>query len=154
MGKIEERLEQLGFSLPEATRPVANYLPAVRAGNLLFVSGQLGVAGGKVKYQGKVGADLTVEQGYEAARLAALTALAVLRAELRELDRVRRVVKVFAAVNSASGFNQQPKVVNGASDLLVEVFGEAGRHARTAVGVSELPMDAAVEVDLIVEVEP
>ncbi|MGB9886837.1 MAG: RidA family protein, partial [Moorellales bacterium] len=129
-----------------------NYVPAVRAGNLVFVSGQLCLVKGEVRYRGKVGAELTVEQGYEAARLATLNALAVLRAELGDLDRVRRVVRIFGAVNSAPGFNRQPQVVNGASDLLVEVFGEAGRHARTAVGVSELPMDSAVEVELTVEV--
>ncbi|MGB9920105.1 MAG: RidA family protein [Moorellales bacterium] len=150
--KTEERLRQLGLELPEPARPVANYVPAVRAGNLVFVSGQLCLVKGEVRYRGKVGAELTVEQGYEAARLATLNALAVLRAELGDLDRVRRVVRIFGAVNSAPGFNRQPQVVNGASDLLVEVFGEAGRHARTAVGVSELPMDSAVEVELTVEV--
>jgi enamine deaminase RidA (YjgF/YER057c/UK114 family) len=151
--KTEERLRQLGLELPEPARPVANYVPAVRAGKLVFVSGQLCLVKGEVTYRGKVGAELTVEQGYEAARLATLNALAVLRAELGDLDRVRRVVRVFGAVNSAPGFNRQPQVVNGASDLLVEVFGEAGRHARTAVGVSELPMDSAVEVELTVEVD-
>jgi enamine deaminase RidA (YjgF/YER057c/UK114 family) len=149
----EERLRQLGLTLPEAPKPVANYVPAVRTGNLVFVSGQACLVNGEMKYKGKVGADLTVEQGYEAARLAALNALAILRAELGDLNRVRRVVKVFGLVNSAPGFNLQPQVINGASDLLVEVFGEAGRHARSAVGANELPFDTPVEVELIVEAD-
>ncbi len=148
---VEDRLAQLGIVLPRAPKPVAAYVPAVAAAGLLFTSGQLPFRDGEVAYRGKVGADLNPEEGAAAARLCALNCLAVARAELGTLDRVRRVVKVTGYVNSAPGFTGQPGVLNGASELLLEVFGEAGRHARAAVGVSELPLDAAVEVEMVFE---
>jgi len=150
---IEARFEELGIKLPEPPSPVANYVPAVRTGNLVFISGQACVVNGEMKYRGKVGADLTLEQGYEAARIATLNALAILRSEIGDLSRVSRVVKILGWVNSAEGFNQQPRVINGASDLLVEIFGERGRHARSAVAANELPFDTPVEIEMIVEVE-
>jgi len=131
---------------------MAAYVRAVRSGNLLFVSGHGPMKDGVPQYVGKVGRDLGLDQGYAAARLTALNLLATIRAELGSLDRVARVVKVVGFVNSASGFSDQPKVINGASELFQEVFGEAGRHARSAVGVTELPMNIAVEVEAIVEV--
>lgn len=149
----EQRLADLGITLPEAPKPVATYLPAVVSGNLLFVSGQACTVDGKMKYQGKVGKNLTLEQGYEAARIAAINALAILKEELGSLDKVKRVVKVFGLVASDPEFYEQPKVINGASDLLVEVFGDKGRHARSAVGTNVLPFNTPVEVEMIVEVE-
>jgi len=131
---------------------MAAYVRAVRSGNLLFVSGHGPMKDGVPQYVGKVGRDLGLDQGYAAARLTALNLLATIRAELGSLDRVAREVKVVGFVNSASGFSDQPKVINGASELFQEVFGEAGRHARSAVGVTELPMNIAVEVEAIVEV--
>lgn len=150
---IEARLAALGLWLPEAPRPVAAYVPAVTAGGFLHTAGQIPFQEGRVAYKGKVGADLTPEEGAAAARLCALNGLAAARAELGTLDRVLRVVKVTGYVNSAPGFTGQPAVLNGASELLLQVFGEAGRHARAAVGVSDLPLDAAVEVEMILAVE-
>jgi enamine deaminase RidA (YjgF/YER057c/UK114 family) len=147
----EQRLTELGIVLPEPMAPVASYVSAVRTGNLLFVSGQ-GPFGVGETVTGKVGGDLTLEQGVEAARITGLNLLAVLRAELGSLDNVARIVKLLGMVNCAPGFNQTPAVINGCSDVLVEVLGEAGRHARSAVGVAELPFDIAVEVELVVEV--
>lgn len=150
---VEERLAELGLTLPEVARPVASYVPGVLEDGWLYVSGQLPLRAGELVYRGKVGADVTPEQAYEAARLCALNILAVARALAGSLDRVRRVVKVVGFVNSAPGFTGQPQVVNGASELLAQVFGEAGRHARSAVGVSELPLNAAVEVEAVFRVE-
>lgn len=150
----EERLKELGLTLPMAPKPVANYVPAVRAGELLFLSGVLPMREGTLQAQGKLGRELTIEQGYEAAKLATLNALANMKQELGSLDRVARIVRVVGHVASAEGFVQHPAVMNGASDLLVAVFGEAGRHARVAVGAAELPMNAAVEIEMIVQVQP
>jgi enamine deaminase RidA (YjgF/YER057c/UK114 family) len=150
---FEQRLKELGIELPVPPKPVATYVPAVQAGDLLFLSGVLPMRDGKVTVEGKLGKDLTVEQGYEAARTAVLNALAIVRSELGTLDRVKRVVKLVGHVASAEGFSQQPAVINGASDLLVKLFQEAGRHARAAVGVAELPLRAPVELELIVQVE-
>lgn len=150
----EARLKALGIKLPPPPTPVASYVPLVRTGNLVFISGQGPVVGKKATITGKLGAEITEKQGYEIARGAALNALAALRVEIGSLDRVRRVVKVVGWVNSAPGFTRQPWVINGASDLLVEVFGPAGRHARTAVSAHELPLDMPLEIDFIVEVEP
>lgn len=138
--------------LPEPAAPRGAYLPAVRAGNLLFVSGMLPIEKGRVAVTGKVGGDVTVEEGRNAARLAALNALAVIEKYGGGFENVRRIVKVTGYVNSAPGFTSQPQVVDGASELLVKLFGEAGRHARAAVGVAELPADAAVEIEMICEV--
>ena len=134
--------------------PIANYVPGVRTGNLLYLSG-LGPASRAdgTAPSGKVGRDLTTEEGYEAARLTGINILARMKGELGDLDRVRRVVKLLGMVNSAPDFNQQPAVVNGCSDLLVEVFGEKGRHARSAVGMAALPNDIPVEIEVIIEVE-
>ena len=151
---IEQRLKELGVELPTAPKPVANYVPAVRAGRLLFLSGALPMINGRLSYTGKLGRDLTVEQGAEAARLALLNALAIIKSELGNLDRIAQVVRMTGHVASAEGFVQQPAVVNGASDLLVAVFGDRGRHARVAVGAAELPLNAPVELDLIVEISP
>ncbi|TKB72222.1 MAG: RidA family protein [Nitrospira sp.] len=150
----EERLKELGLTLPMAPKPVANYVPAVRAGELLFLSGVLPMREGTLQARGKLGRELTIEQGYEAAKLATLNALANMKQELGSLDRVTRIVRVVGHVASAEGFVQHPAVMNGASDLLVAVFGEAGRHARVAVGAAELPMNAAVEIEMIVQVQP
>ncbi|MEB3022205.1 RidA family protein [[Mycobacterium] crassicus] len=145
------RLAELGIELPQTAAPLAAYVPAVRTGNLVYTSGQLPMVGGKLARAGKVGADVNPEDAYALARVCALNALAAVDA-LVGLDAVTRVVKVVGFVASAPNFNGQPAVVNGASELLGEVFGEAGAHARSAVGVSELPLDAPVEVELIVEI--
>ena len=157
----EERLRELGIELtgstPSAagtTAPIANYIPAVRAGNLLFLAGHLGAGPNGERLTGKLGAEFSVEEGYAAAREAAIRLLARVREEAGSLDRVRRVVKVVGFVNSTPDFIDQPRVVNGASDLLVDVFGEAGRHARSAIGVASLPLGAPVEIEMIVELEP
>ncbi len=153
MAVIEKRIAELGISLPDSPQPIANYVPTVRTGNLLFVAG-LGPAArpdGSVP-NGKVGRDLTQEEGYEAARLVGINLLARLKSSLGDLDRVVRVVKLLSMVNCAPEFTQQPAVANGCSDLLVEVFGERGRHARSAVGMASLPNDIPVEIEMIVEV--
>jgi enamine deaminase RidA (YjgF/YER057c/UK114 family) len=151
---FEAKLKDLAIELPAPPKPVATYVPAVQAGELLFVSGVLPVREGKLTVEGKLGRDLTVEQGYEAARVALLNALAIVKSQLGSLDRVRQVVRMVGHVASAEGFVQQPAVVNGASDLLVQVFGEAGKHARVAVGAAQLPLNAPVELELILHVEP
>lgn len=149
---FELRLKELQLELPPPPKPLATYVPAVRAGDLLFLSGVLPMRDGQLAFSGKLGRDLTVEQGVEAARLALLNALAIAKQELGTLDRITRVVKVVGHVASAEGFVQQPQVLNGASDLLVAIFGEAGRHARVAVGAAELPRGAAVEIEVIFSV--
>jgi|SRR5579864_1542066 len=150
MGRIDDRLKELGISLPPARAPMANYVPARRVGNLVYTAGQVSGAGGR-DIKGKLGQELSVEQGREAARVSALNCLAALLTVIDSLDSVKQLVCVGAFVNSAAGFDQQPAVANGASDLFVEVFGDAGRHARTAVGVNELPAGFAVEVELVAE---
>jgi enamine deaminase RidA (YjgF/YER057c/UK114 family) len=145
------RLGQLGVALPQVAVPLASYVPAVRTGNLVYTSGQLPMEGGRLAGIGKVGGDISPEEGKALARICALNALAAVGAVV-DIDAVTRVVKVVGFVASAPGFNGQPSVINGASDLLAEVFGDNGAHARSAVGVSELPLGAPVEVELIVEV--
>jgi len=145
------RLGQIGVALPEVVAPLASYVPAVRTGNLVYTAGQLPMQAGKLVGTGKVGAEVSPEEGKAMARICALNALAAVDS-LVGIDSVTQVVKVVGFVASAPGFNGQPSVVNGASDLLAEVFGDKGAHARSAVGVSELPLDAPVEVELIVEV--
>jgi enamine deaminase RidA (YjgF/YER057c/UK114 family) len=147
----EERLEQLGVTLPAPAAPVAAYVPCVRTGDLVYVSGQVPLVDGKPSHLGRLGAEVGLEEGVAAARTCAVNVLAALKAELGALARVRRVVKVTVFVASEPGFTDQPKVANGASELLGEVFGEAGRHARAAVGVAALPLGVPVEVDAIVE---
>jgi enamine deaminase RidA (YjgF/YER057c/UK114 family) len=150
----EARLKELGITLPPPPRPVANYVPGVQVGPLLFLSGHGPIrTEGTPTARGKVGRDLTTEEGAGVAREVGLNLLASARAILGSLDRVKRVVKVLGMVRSAEGFGEQPKVINGFSDLMVEVFGEAGRHARSAVGMAELPMGIPVEIEMILEVE-
>lgn len=146
----EERLTQLGLTLPEPPKPVAAYVPCVRTGNLVFVSGQ-GPMGSRVS-SGRVGAEVSVADAQEAARDTCLNGLAVLRAEIGDLANVTRVVKLTVYVASAPGFNDQPQVANGASELLQELFGDSGRHARAAVGVAELPFNIPVEIEFVFEV--
>lgn len=153
MGRVEERLHELGIELPEVSGSVANYVGAVRTGELIYLSGRLPMRGGQVVFTGKLGRDLSAEDGYRAARLSMLNLLATLKAEVGDLDKVTRIVKVLGMVSSDPDFTDQPNVLNGASDVLVEIFGDLGRHARSAVGVAVLPFNAAVEVELIVEVE-
>lgn len=148
----EEKLNSLGWQLPEAPKPVATYVPAVRAGDLLFLSGVLPMRNGQLAFAGKLGRELTVSQGIEAAQVAVLNALAIAKQELGNLDRILRVVKVVGHVASAEGFTDQPQVLNGASDLLVAIFGDAGRHARVATGAAELPRSAAIEIEIILAV--
>jgi len=152
-GKIEARLAELGITLPVTALPMASYVPSVQAGSLLFLSGQVTLKDGKTEYVGKLGRDFTVEQGYQAARLCGLNIVAQLKAALGELDRVRRIVKLTGFVNGMPDFVEQPQVVNGASDLLAEIFGDKGKHARSAVGAGSLPRGVACEVEAIVEVE-
>ncbi len=149
----EARLKELGITLPTAATPVANYVNAVRVGNLLFLAGKgpSRPEGGYIT--GKVGVDLSIEQGYEAARLTGIAQLAVLKAELGDLKKVKRIVKVLGMVNCSPDFANQPEVINGYSDLMVQVFGDRGKHARSAVGMIALPRNMAVEVEMIVEVE-
>ena len=150
----EEKLRELGVTLPAPPKPVANYVPAVRVGDLLFLSGVLPSRDGQLIVTGKLGESLTVEQGMEAARVAVLNGLSIIRSQAGSLDRVKQIVKMVGYIASAPGFTDQPQVLNGASDLLVSVFGEAGRHARVAVGAAELPRQAPVEIELIVQVVP
>lgn len=150
---VEAKLKELGIELPAVPPPVANYVNAVTTGNLVFLAGKgpNKPEGGYVT--GKVGQDLTVEEGYEAAKLAAIIQLAALKAEIGDLNRVKRIVKVLGMVNATPDFDQQPEVINGFSDLMVAVFGDKGKHARSAVGMGSLPRNIAVEVEMIVEIE-
>ena len=152
-GMIEQKLASLGISLPTPASPIANYVPFVRSGNLLVVSGQLCFgADGKLAAKGQLGAGVSIEDGQKAARACAVNLLAQLKIAVGDLDKVTRVVRLGGFINSAPGFGDGPKVMNGASDLMVEVFGDRGRHARSTVGVSALPVDAAVEVEGMFEV--
>ena len=152
MSTVEDRIQELGLHLPEVATPVANYVPAVRAGNLLFVAGQVPRGADGQMITGKVGDSMGVDAAYNAARICGLYALAAAKAELGDLDKVVRVVRVMGLVNAVPDFTQQPAVINGFSDLMVEVFGEAGRHARVAYGAGSLPGGAAVEVESLYEV--
>lgn len=152
-GRIEARLKELGIALPSSAKPVANYVPYVVVGPLVVISGQVPLEAGQVKWKGLVGKDLTLEEGQQAARLCAINLLGQLREALGgDLDRVKRCVRLGVFVASANSFTDQPKVANGASDLMVEVFGEAGKHARTAIATNVLPLDCATEVDAIFEI--
>lgn len=148
----EQRLKELNLTLPEPTRPVANYVPAVRTGSLLFVAGHGPCGMPTEKSTGKVGRERTIEDGYAAARQTALCLLATVKAEVGSLKKVNRIVRVFGMVNAVDGFDQHPKVINGGSDLLVAVFGERGKHARAAVGMASLPFNWTVEIEMVVEV--
>ena len=149
---FEKRIEELGLTLPTTPRPVANYVPAVATGKLIFSSGQTPTVDGRLTIQGKLGREVSIEQGQQAARVAVLNCLSAVRSVAGSLDAIVRVVKMTGYVASAEGFNAQPQVVNGASLLLEEIFGEVGKHARAALGLAELPGGAPVEVELIVEV--
>ena len=151
-GRVEAQLRSQGISLPQASSPAANYVPFVRSGSLLFISGQLPVDGGKIAHVGKLGGGVSLADGQAAARLCAINILAQVKAATGELDKVVRCVKLGGFVNCAPAFGDHPKVMNGASDLMVAAFGEAGRHSRFAVGAPSLPFDASVEVDAIFEV--
>ncbi len=150
---IEQKLAEMGLSLPPAAKPIANYVTAVRTGDLLFVAGHTPYEDGKTKRTGKLGKDLTVEEGYQAARNVTLNCLATVKAMVGDLDRVKQVVKVVGMVNCTEDFRDQPKVINGCSDLLVALFGEAGKHARSAMGVAALPNQVAVEIEMVVAVD-
>ena len=149
---IEEKLGSLGIVLPIPPKPAGSYIPAVRTGNLVFVSGQIPISDGKVLYSGKVTKDLSVEEAQKAARLCMINALAQLKSELGNLDEISKIVRVSGFVNSPPEFTEQPKVINGASDLLYEIFEKKGQHTRIAIGVSSLPLNSAVEIDMIVEI--
>jgi enamine deaminase RidA (YjgF/YER057c/UK114 family) len=152
MSTPEEKLAELGLVVPEVPKPVAAYIPAVRSGSHVFTSGQLPMRDGQLMYAGKVGGEVTTEEAVECARQCALNAIAAVRAEVGDLSSVKRIVKVVAFVASTPDFTGQPGVANGASELFGNVFGDAGQHARSAVGVPVLPLDAPVEVELVVEV--
>jgi enamine deaminase RidA (YjgF/YER057c/UK114 family) len=152
MSRIEDRLGELGLTLPEVVPPLAAYVPALRVGDLVWTSGQLPMVDGKLAATGKVGAEVDPDDAAGLARICALNAIAAVKAEVGDLDEVTRVIKVVGYVASAPTFTGQPAVINGASQLLGEVFGDAGRHARSAVGVAVLPLDAPVEVELVVQI--
>ncbi|GHO54547.1 RidA family protein [Ktedonobacter robiniae] len=149
---FEERVKELGFTMPELPKPAFSYVPAVQVGKLVFASGQTPTVAGKLTIQGKLGREVSIEQGQEAARLAVLNCLAEVRGLTGSLDAIVRIVKLNGYVASAEGFTEQPRVINGASTLLEEIFGETGKHARAALGVAELPAGAPVEVEMVVEV--
>ena len=149
----EMKLKEMGLSLPEVPKPVASYIPTVIVSNLLYTSGTLPMENGKVMYTGKMGVNNnTIETGYEASKLATLNSLSAIKSALGSLSKVKRVVKVTGFVNSSGGFTDQSKVINGASDLLVKVFGENGKHVRSALGIAELPLNALVEIEFIYQI--
>ncbi|MEJ0031146.1 MAG: RidA family protein [Bacteroidota bacterium] len=150
---FDKKLKDLGITLPEPSKPVANYVKAVRTGNLIFLAGHAPVKPDGSYVVGKLGRDLTIEQGYEAAKLTALSLLSTLKAQIGDFNKVKHVVRITGMVNCMPDFGDQPKVINGCSDLLVAVFGEKGKHARSAVGMASLPFNTAVEIEMIVEVE-
>jgi len=150
----EIKIKELGLTLPQAPKPVASYIPTLIIDNLLFTSGTLPMENGKLKFTGKMGEkNNTIEMGYEACKLATLNSLSAVKEELGTLSKIKRVIKVTGYVNSNEGFTDQPKVVNGASDLLVSIFGNSGKHVRSAIGVAELPLNALVEVEFIYEIK-
>ncbi len=150
---IEEKIKELGYTLPETAKPLAAYIPAIRAGEFVYTSGQVPIVGGELKYKGKIGTDLTLEDGQKAAIICALNGLSAIKGILGNLNKIEQIIKLTVFVNSANGFTDQPKVANGASEFLGSVFGDAGIHARSAVGVSELPINSAVEIEMIVKVK-
>ena len=152
MSEVERKLEAMGLTLPGAPAPVANYVRAVQVGDLVFLSGHGPTKDGASAYRGKLGREISVAEGYEAAKLVMLNCLASLKEAIGDLDRVRRIVKLLAMVNSTPDFVRQPEVINGASDLLVALYGDRGRHARSAVGMVALPFDIPVEIEMIVQV--
>ncbi|WP_299814338.1 RidA family protein [uncultured Roseibium sp.] len=152
MSTVEARLSDLGITLPEAAAPAANYVPFVRTGNQLFISGQLPMKDGKIQVTGKLGADVSVDDGKAAAKLCAINLLAQAKAALGDLEKAARLVKIVGFVNSTADFTEQPQVINGASDFMVDAMGDKGRHARSAVSAASLPFGAAVEIEAIFEI--
>lgn len=152
MSKVEERIRQLGYELPDPPKPVASYVPATRVGNIIYISGQGVTRDGIPLMQGHIGGELTCQDGYKAAEICAVNALSVLQNEIGDLDKVKKIIKVLGFVNSAPGFDEQPLVINGFSDFIEKVFGEQGKHARSAISANELPFGTPVEVEMIVEV--
>ena len=150
---IEEKVKQMGITIPEAAKPLAAYIPALQIGSLVMTSGQVPIVNGQIKFLGKVGKDLSEEQGREAAKLCTINCLSAIKSIIGNLDRIKRVVKLTVFVNSADGFTAQPKIANGASEFIVEIFGDTGKHVRSAVGISELPLNSAVEVEMTVMVD-
>ncbi len=150
---FEEKIKQLGITIPDPVKPLAAYIPAMQVGNLVMTSGQVPIANGAVKFHGKVGRDLTEDKGRDAAKLCAINCLSAVKSVIGNLDKIKRVLKLTVFIASAEGFTAQPKVANGASEFIGEIFGEAGKHVRSAVGVSELPLNSAVEIEMIVEVK-
>ncbi|KAB2907620.1 MAG: RidA family protein [Ignavibacteriales bacterium] len=150
---INEKLAELGITLPEAPMPLASYVPGKIVGGFLYTSGQVALQNGTLTHKGKVGANLSDDEGIAAARVCALNCLAVAKKFLGELDRIEEIVKLTVFVNSADGYSDQPKIANGASNLMVEIFGEKGKHTRSAVGVSGLPLDSPVEIEMIAKIE-
>ena len=150
---IEEKIKELGLEVPDAPKPLAAYVPALIVNDLVFTAGQLPSIKGELKYKGKVGKDLSEEGGRKAAEICALNCLAAVKGLIGNLDKIEQIVKLTAFVNSAEGFTAQPKVANGASELIGKIFGDKGKHARSAVGVNELPLDAAVEIEMIVKLK-
>ena len=153
MGKVESRINELNLSLPDAPKPVAAYIPAKRTGNLVFTAGQLPMVNGELISKGLLGQHVDIDEANKAARICTLNALAAIKGVIGDLDRIKQIVRVVGYVASVPTFTQQPAVVNGASELLLEIFGENGKHARSAVGMAVLPMNASVEIELTVEVE-
>jgi enamine deaminase RidA (YjgF/YER057c/UK114 family) len=153
MGAVEMKLNQLGLNLPDAPKPVAAYIPAKQTGNLVFTAGQLPMVNGELISKGLLGQDVEIEEANKAARICTLNALAAIKGVIGDLDRIKQIVRVVGYVASVPTFTQQPAVVNGASELLLEIFGENGKHARSAVGMAVLPLNASVEIELTVEVE-
>jgi enamine deaminase RidA (YjgF/YER057c/UK114 family) len=149
--QFEQKISELGLTLPSVAPPAGSYLPSITSGNLVFTAGQIPLVEGKLAATGKVGSEISLDKAQELARICLLNGLAAIKSELGDLQRVKRIVKIVGFVSSDPSFTQQPQVINAASDLLAEIFGEAGRHARSAVGVAVLPLDAPVEIELIVE---
>ncbi len=147
----EDKIKELGYELPDAPKPLASYIPTVITGSLILTAGQIPLVNGELKYSGKINND-TIEDGKKAAEICVLNCLSVIKNELGSLDKIKRIVKITVFVNSEEHFTDQAKVANGASDLLVEIFGESGKHARSAVGVSELPINASVEIEMIAQI--
>ncbi len=150
---LEQNLKSLGLTLPQTPKPVAAYIPAIQVDKMVYTSGQIPVVAGELKFKGKLGKEISKEQGYEAAKICALNALSAIKSVIGDLDRIEQIVKVVGFVASADGFTDQPTVINGASEFLKELFGEKGAHARSAVGMAELPLGAAVELEMIVKVK-
>jgi enamine deaminase RidA (YjgF/YER057c/UK114 family) len=150
---IEEKIKELGIKIPKPPQPMGAYVPYVRAGLFVYIAGEKATVNDQLVFEGKVGKDLTVREGYEAARIAGLNCLGSLKAAVGDWDNIKRIIKVVGYVNSADGFNEQSKVINGASELLLSIFGDRGKHARVAVGVNELPNDSPVEVEMIAQLK-